>query len=134
MISMKVHHIGYLVDSVDQSIDAFRMLGYSLLGETIFDEDRQAFLALLRSDSTVVELVQPVPHSPLLNLRAKFKNAPYHICYTCADLEEECQSLRNKGFFPVREPEPAILFRNRRVCFMMHRQIGMIELLEDEMT
>lgn len=134
MISMKVHHIGYLVDDIGQSMDAFRMLDYSPLGEAIFDEDRQAFLALLRSDGTVVELVQPVPSSPLLNLRTKFRNAPYHICYTCADLEAACQSLRNKGFFPVREPEPAILFHNRRVCFMLHRQIGMIELLEDEMA
>ena len=128
---MTVHHIGYLVDNIEQAIETFGLLGYSLACETIFDETRRIYLALISQGKMVIELIQPERDSYLWNLRSRFKNAPYHICYSCADLDLSCQMLRKKGFFPVRKPEPAILFHNRRVCFLFHRQIGFVELLED---
>jgi methylmalonyl-CoA/ethylmalonyl-CoA epimerase len=126
----RVHHIGYLVKDIQQAANAFLDLGYVETCKQIFDERRQAYLLLLALDESAVELVQPIEYSPLAGLNAHFKNAPYHICYACADLERESIRLRQNGFFPIQEPESAILFQNRKICFFMHNQIGVIELLE----
>ena len=79
----------------------------------------------------MVELVSPnAPDSVVSGLIKTYKNAPYHICYLCEDLDAQLESLAREGYLQIDEPTPAPAIGGRRVCFLMNPALGMIELLE----
>lgn len=83
------------------------------------------------------ELISPIDSSsPMYELYKKHKNMPYHICYECEDIERtvkemtetagECMTVQAPDIAPaVSEPG-----KDRRVAFLMHRHVGLLELLE----
>ena len=90
-------------------------------------------ILFLEKDGYVVELVSPnAPDSVVAGLLKTYKNAPYHICYVCEDLDGELKRLTGSGYVQIDSPVPAPAIGGRRVCFLMNRFAGMIELLEKE--
>ena len=82
-------------------------------------------------DGYVVELVSPnAPDSVVGGLIKTYKNAPYHLCYVCENLDEEISKLTGEGYVQIDLPTPAPAIGGKRVSFLMNRFIGMIELLE----
>lgn len=129
---MEVHHIGYLVKKINSSIKAFEMLGYRLSGAPVWDELREAYICFLENETYCVELVQPSQGSSLYSLLKQYKDAPYHMCYRCSNLQETIIRLRENKFVLFREPAPApAISETATVAFMMHAGGGIIELLED---
>jgi methylmalonyl-CoA/ethylmalonyl-CoA epimerase len=45
-------------------------------------------------------------------------------------IEDAVAELRKMRYIVVRKPEPAIAFGNKRVCFLYHKQVGLIEIVE----
>lgn len=130
---MKVHHIGYLVKKLAKAAEEFEKLGYVRLGEVTADAYRRVDILFLEKDGYVVELVSPnSPDSVVSGLIKTYKNAPYHICYVCENFEADLAQLTGNGYFQIDEPTPAPALGDRRVCFLMHPALGMIELLEQE--
>ena len=128
---MRIHHIGYLVKKLPRAAEAFESLGYVRQGDATADGYRKVDILFLEKDGYVVELVSPnAPDSVVAGLMKTYKNAPYHICYLCGDLEKELAGLTSAGYFQIDVPMPAPALGDRRVCFLMHPQMGMIELLE----
>ena len=128
---MKVHHIGYLVKKIDKSIESFKSLGYTLTVESTWDKSRKAYICFLENDGCCVELICPSQDSDLFPLLRQYSNTPYHMCYTCDDLECAIKELVSKKFLMFKEPAPAPVIGNKaRVAFLMNAQIGMIELVE----
>lgn len=129
---MKIHHIGYLVKKLPRAAEAFEALGYVRLGDVTADGYRKVDILFLEKDGYVIELVSPnAPDSVVAGLIKTYKNAPYHICYLCGDLEKESECLVSAGYFQIDAPMPAPALEGRRVCFLMHPQMGMVELLEE---
>ena len=56
---------------------------------------------------------------------------PYHICYEVRDLEKAIDGLKTKHFVITDPPEKAPALDNRKVVFMYHTKIGLIEVLEE---
>ena len=128
---MKVHHIGYLVKKLEKAAAEFEKLGYSRMGEVTDDASRKVDILFLQKDGYVIELVSPnAPDSVVSGLIKTYKNAPYHICYACGDLDKEIAELSSKGYVQIDLPAPAPAIGGKRVCFLMNRFIGMVELLE----
>lgn len=129
---MKIHHIGYLVKKLPKAAEAFENLGYVRLGEVTDDTLRRVDILFMEKDGYVMELVSPnAPDSVVAGLLKTRKNTPYHICYLCRDMERELAALTASGYVQIDEPAPAPALQNRRVCFLIHPQLGMIELLEE---
>lgn len=129
---MKVHHIGYLVKRIEKSIVAFEALGYKLVIHPAWDEGRQANLCFLRNGEYCVELIAPAEGSSLYPLLKQYKNAPYHMCYCCENLDEMIEELKKEKFMLFLEPSPApVIGRSARVAFLMSSGGGMIELVEE---
>ena len=127
-----VHHVGYLVKSLPEAREHFLMLGYAVEGEAVFDQTRGVEIQFLEKDGYRVELVSPaVSDSVVSGLMKRFKNAPYHICYTVTALSGAIEALRESRFVMIDEPAPAPAIEGRRVCFLFSDRIGIIELLED---
>ena len=132
---MKIHHIGYLVKKLPEAAEAFENLGYVSRGGITDDTLRGVDILFMEKDGYVIELVSPNrPDSVAAGLLKTRKNSPYHICYLCGELEQELAVLTASGYVQIDEPTPAPALENRRVCFLVHPQLGMIELLEENRT
>ena len=99
---MKIHHIGYLVKKLDKAASEFEKLGYVRMGECTNDTIRKIDILFLEKDGYVVELVSPnAPDSVVSGLLKTYKNAPYHLCYLCENLEEELGRLTGAGYVQI---------------------------------
>lgn len=130
MLSLKVHHIGYLVKKMDKAIQGFNALGYQTQQAPIYDDIRKVHICFLQKDGYLIELVSPASTDSVVSgLMKKYKNSPYHICYEAGDFEQDYQMLLTNGFTAIDTPTPAPALQNRDVVFLMSPSVGMIELL-----
>jgi methylmalonyl-CoA/ethylmalonyl-CoA epimerase len=126
-----IHHVGYLVKNITDSIEMFKILGYSVEKDVFEDEGRNASICFLTSSGTRVELVSPYKNSELYSLLKKYRNTPYHICYEVEDISSSIDSLKEAGFLVFSEEENApAISQTAKVVFMINADIGMIELVE----
>ena len=128
---MKIHHIGYLVKNIDEAKRVFITLGYVDITDTIYDSYRSVYISFLRKNDYTIELVSPASqNSVVYGLFKRTKNSPYHICYESDNIELKIEELKNEGFVQLDKLCCAPAIDNKRVTFLMHKDIGMIELLE----
>lgn len=128
---MEIDHVGYLVKKLEKAKEEFLALGYVEEGECVYDPIRDIDILFLKNGAYRIELVAPrSQQSVVWDTAKKLGNTPYHICYLCDDIEETAERMREKRFTPASDILPAIACGNRRVCFLYHRAIGIIELLE----
>ena len=129
---MKVHHIGYFVKNIEKGKRSFIDLGYEVEQDVVRDEYRGIDIAFLVKDGYRVELVSPyTEESVVYDLRKRMGNSPYHICYEVADLDTAIGELQAQRFVVTQEPHEAVAIDGKRVCFLIHGQIGIIELVEE---
>lgn len=130
MLTLEVHHIGYLVKKMDAAILSFKNLGYQVIRDTIYDDIRKVYICFLEKDSYCVELVSPASEDSVVSgLLKKYKNSPYHICYQTENFDADYQTLLSSGFISIDTPAPAPALQNRDVVFLTSASMGMIELL-----
>lgn len=128
---MKIHHIGYLVKSIDRARKAFEVLGYKDVQGVVRDGERKVDILFLEMNGSCVELVSPYdPTSVVAGLMTRIGNSPYHICYEVLDLEVEIRRLQDARYVLRGLPAAAPACGGARVCFMMHPHAGIIELKE----
>lgn len=133
METLKIHHIGYLVKKIDTSIKAFKHLGFSVVQDTMYDASREINICFMEKDGYVIELVSPTSaESIVAGLLKKYKNCPYHICYESHNLTSDLNALSAQGYVIIDTPAPAPAIGGRKVVFLIHAALGMIELLEEE--
>ena len=48
---MKIHHVGYIVTSIESSCAQFQHLGYEVISPRVFDEERKVFIQFLRTST-----------------------------------------------------------------------------------
>jgi len=128
---MKIHHIGYLVKNLESAVVLFRRLGYLQMSNIVRDDCRKIDIVFLQMDGLTVELVSPYdPLSVVGGLAKRIGNSPYHICYQTGSFNADVETLRNMHYVLCGEPAPAPACGGKRVAFLVHPIIGMIELLE----
>lgn len=129
---MVIHHVGYLVKNIEKAEADFILLGFQKEKETVYDSLRDAYISFWVNGAERVEFVSPASeNSVVYNLLKKYKNMPYHICYSCKDIHKASEELRNNGFIMFRDEEEAVALDSRKVIFMMSAYSGIIELLEE---
>ncbi len=129
---MKIDHIGYLVKKMDRAIKTFENLGYRIKQDKVRDEFRKIDICFVENDGYVIELVSPYDKdSTVSGLIRKYGNCPYHICYCSDDIDRDIEKMREAGYLAWDAPLEAPACGNRRVCFLIHPDLGMIELLEN---
>lgn len=131
MVQLKIHHIGYLVKKINEAMAAFKLLGYTIQKDIIYDDYRKINICFMEKDGYLVELVSPAsPDSVISGLLKKYKNSPYHLCYETKDFESDFAMLTQEGYTAIDTPTPAPALNHKRVVFLMNPNLGMIELLE----
>lgn len=128
---MTIHHVGYLVRSVERARKTFEGLGYAAEGETTRDESRKIDILFMINGTERVELVAPYAEdSAVGDLRKRIGSAPYHICYETEDIKREVEALTGNGYVLTAEVAPAPAIGGKNVAFLLHPAIGIIELVE----
>lgn len=133
MLTLKIHHVGYLVKKMDAAIRSFQSLGYRVTQDTVYDDIRKVNICFLQKDGYCIELVSPASKDSVVSgLMKKYKNSPYHICYETENFEQDYMTLVSDGFTAIDEPTPAPALQNREVVFLMSPFTGMIELIKQQ--
>lgn len=131
---MKIHHIGYAVKNMEKAKGIFETLGYHF-DRTVKDVDRKLYILFGEKDGMLIELLCPMENgSPIDDLLKKNGATPYHICYETEDIEKEIERLKTIHFKLVVPPKEACAIQGRKVAFLMNLSVGIIELVEKEIS
>jgi methylmalonyl-CoA/ethylmalonyl-CoA epimerase len=133
--SARLHHVGFVVPSIDAGIEGFkRSLGAHWDGLIFHDpiqKVRVTFIYTQGSSDACIELVEPASEdSPVMNFLQK-GGGLHHLCYEVADLEGELKEVRAQRGLIVKRPAPAVAFNGRRIAWVLTAQKLLLEFLEE---
>jgi methylmalonyl-CoA/ethylmalonyl-CoA epimerase len=131
---VRLHHIGFVVDSIEECAAAFALaLGATWDGEIFFDpiqKVRVTFFNGTRPGEAQIELVEPGDcESPVSRLLDR-GGGLHHLCYEVEDIEAHlafCKSVRS---MVISAPAPAVAFGGRRIAWVLTRKRLLVEFLE----
>jgi methylmalonyl-CoA/ethylmalonyl-CoA epimerase len=134
---VSLHHIGYVVDSIENCIENFASSLAARIVPGIFEDpvqrSRVAFMTLppWQPQSPQLELVQPAaPDSPVTRFLEK-GGGFHHFCYEVDHLETQIQKMKAQRAVLIRSPQPAVAFGGRRIAWIRTAQNSLlIEYLE----
>ena len=135
MASWQFDHVGMLVHDLDGARSALLVVGYDGASERYRDERQGIDICFVWREgdptSPRLELVTPVrDDSVVSNLLVKSGATPYHLCFRAAPLEPALEALYQQSYIQLGEPAPSPAFGGARFCFLYHRQLGLVELVE----
>jgi methylmalonyl-CoA/ethylmalonyl-CoA epimerase len=129
-----LHHIGYVVASIAEEIDRWR-LALSAVSVTATYEDqiqqaRVAFLDLPPDGLTKVELVEPLGQDSRVASFLNRGGGLHHLCFEVDDIDRQLSQMKMQKAMLLRRPQPAVAFGGRRIAWMLTREKLLIEYLE----
>lgn len=129
---MKYHHVGIACEDIDRTASQYESMGY-VRGERIIDPIQNIEICFLEhEDMPRLELLGAVnDKSPVVEILKKNGTSSYHICYSVDNIEDSVKQLRKQRFVVVSKPQPACALDNHRVSFLFHKDVGLIELVEN---
>ena len=129
---LRFHHIGITCHDIDKSKTFYELMGYKAT-PTIDDPMQHSRISFLtKEEMPTVELIAPIDEtSPVNRILQEQGVSPYHICYEVAQIEQAMAMLwKGLKLTLVAKPTPACALGDRRVAFMFHKNVGLIELVE----
>jgi methylmalonyl-CoA/ethylmalonyl-CoA epimerase len=130
---MKFHHIAIAVKNIEKTSAIYCLSGFTST-EPIIDPVQNVRICFLKKqDMPLLELVEPINEdSPVNKILDKIGITPYHICYEVDEIYNTVADLKKQGYILLQKPVSAIALDNMKVCFMFHKDAGLIELLESK--
>jgi methylmalonyl-CoA/ethylmalonyl-CoA epimerase len=131
---MHLHHIGYVVESIEKAMPGFlRSLGARWDGQ-IFEDPHQkvkvAFLATHPQDAQI-ELVEPAAgDSPITKFLQNRGGGLHHCCYEVENLQDGISAMRKQGALLAKPPKPAVAFHGRLIAWLITPEKLLVELLQ----
>ena len=131
LIDAIFHHIGVATADIAKTAEAYLAAGYEM-SDVAHDSMQNVNIAFLyKPGCPLLELVEPADEaSPVRNIIKKVGVTAYHFCYEAINLDESIAQLRQKKFVLFLKPVGSVAFGGRRICFLYHKDVGLIELLE----
>jgi methylmalonyl-CoA/ethylmalonyl-CoA epimerase len=131
---LKLHHIGFVVQSIQESGESFaRSLGATWDGSIILDPLQKAKVAFFQGrhpTDALIELVEPGNvESPVTKFLER-GGGLHHLCYEVKDLEAHLRFCKSVGTLIIRRPVPAVAFGGRRIAWGITKKRLLLELLE----
>ena len=134
MSSLRLHHVGFVVASINESMPGFlRSLAATWDGIVFSDPLQNVRVAFLSTGagSASIELVEPAGEdAPVQRFLRERSGGLHHLCYEVDDIEEELRRMRSEKAMIARRPKPAVAFGGRRIAWVITAEKLLVELLE----
>jgi methylmalonyl-CoA/ethylmalonyl-CoA epimerase len=131
---MHLHHIGYVVESIEKAMPGFvRSLGARWDGQIFEDPYQKVRVAFLSTNSldAQIELVEPAgDDSPISRFLRERGGGLHHCCYEVGDLKECISAMRREGALLAKNPKPAVAFSGRMIAWLVTSEKLLVELLQ----
>jgi methylmalonyl-CoA/ethylmalonyl-CoA epimerase len=124
------HHIGVACRDLVREQEGLADLGYQPSGAQ-FTDPRQGVVGLfLEGPGPRLELLAPSGDSQVLDPWLSGRAKMYHLAYEVPQLDEALHAAAAAGAPRVSEPVPALAFDDRAICFVVLRNLFLVELIE----
>ena len=130
---MKLHHIGIVVNSIQESLGELKnYLDFETTSAILPVGSQKVNICLLKIGEPYLELIEPASPDSGISEFAKSGGGIHHICYEVKNIESELESLSRKGATVLVSPVKG--FDERRIAFVdlntKNTKCGLVELLE----
>lgn len=131
---MKIDHICFAVKSLPEGIEYWcNSFGYHQLTNTIINKLQKVKVVFLNKDaSLLVKLIEPLPGNLSLQNFVNRGGGFHHICFRCADIEEEIKDLKSQGFKILAKPQPGEAFNDHHIAFLLGKYGMNVELIDTD--
>lgn len=131
---LKMHHIGFIVPSIQESGKSFGLaLGTTWDENIVFDPIQRVRVTFLQGNGPtdpLIELVEPGgPDSPVSRFLER-GGGLHHLCYEVTDLETHLKFCQSVGTIIIHPPVPAVAFNGRRIAWALTKKKLLVEFLE----
>ena len=133
---MKMNHLGYATRNLDETINAFLKLGYAKVHENIKHHvPKNMYVQRVQLGDLIVELMATADTSKrsFVSETLDATTEPFvlaHICYDVEDIHKTVDDLMATGEYTIHEAITSGVFQKNQICFLKHKQIGLIEFFE----
>lgn len=130
---MKLHHIGIVVNNIQDSLGELKnYLRFETTSAIMPVGSQKVNVCLLKIGEPFLELIEPTSPDSAISEFAKSGGGIHHICYEVNNIESELESLSKKGATILVNPVKG--FDMRRIAFVdlntKNTKCGLVELLE----
>jgi len=130
---MKLHHVGIVVNNIQESLgELSRYLNFETVSTIMPVGSQKVNICLMKVGEPFLELIEPTSHDSAISEFAKSGGGIHHICFEVKNIESELESLASKGATILVNPIKG--FDERRIAFVdlntKNTKCGLIELLE----
>jgi methylmalonyl-CoA/ethylmalonyl-CoA epimerase len=143
MMTLKLNHIGVVVQDIGESIEIFQTLGLCQATHPEPDPIQRVsavFISAGNEGSVSIELLQPLDdQSPVSKFLTQRGGGLHHLCFEVDDIEETTEALRKRGLKMVRPPVECVGYdrsfglggtKPTRIAFFLLANKLLIELLQ----
>lgn len=133
---MKLNHLGYAASNLEAAIDAFLKLGYTPVYEAIkHHEPKNMCVQRVKLGDLIVELMATADtsKSSFISEKLEATSEPFvlhHLCYDVDDIHKTVDGLMATGEYTIHEAITSGVFQKNQICFLKHKQIGLVEFFE----
>jgi len=131
---LRLHHVGYVVPSIERSIERFTASVDGRWDGRVFEDPAQrvrvTFIEQMDGAGALIELVEPLGEDSRVKTFLARGGGLHHLCYEVDSLEEQLKRSASKGGVIVQKPVPAVAFGGRRIAWFFTREKLLLEFLE----
>ncbi len=131
---MIIDHIGIAVRSVDESVEYWiNVFGYTQKTEVVINTLQRVKVVFLTKDRSIdIKLIEPTDESSPVYRFVQKGGGLHHICFKCANLNDELNRLSSLGLRRLSVPQPGEAFENENIAFLLAKNGLNIELIDTE--
>ena len=133
MFTLKLHHIGLVVQNINESLgEIANFLSFESISLPTIIGSQKVNICFLKTNNVYIELIEPTEeNSPITNF-AKEGGGFHHLCFEVDDIQQEIDRMVKNGAHLVVAPVKG--FEDRLLAFLMlnlkKTKCKLIELVE----
>ena len=133
MLALKLHHIGIVVQNINESLgEISNFLSFESTSLPTLVGSQKVNICFLKTNSVYIELIEPAdPDSPIISF-VKEGGGFHHLCFEVDDIQHEIDRMVTNGAHLVVAPVKG--FEDRLIAFLMlnlkKTNCKLIELVE----
>ena len=118
MLALKLHHIGIVVQNINESLrEISNFLSFESTSLPTLVGSQKVNICFLKTNSVYIELIEPAdPDSPIISF-VNEGGGFHHLCFEVDDIQQEIDKMVKNGAHLVVAPVKG--FEDRLIAFLM---------------